>query len=225
MNSNDLYIIHYGVGHDKGGHSGRYPWGSGKNPYGGTKNITEKDAKKFNNKYSKHFSNNSVKIEKSKEKKEFEYATFQLIDLFCQKNNISRKDFFEIYNSNPEARKDFITVMMDDGTTIPSMNHKKVKDIVNSYRQLFQKVNGEETKMIEDFLKKYDAKTLYDLDPDYKEYDLQGTMKKYGKNRVEVSRIIRNAYDKNIGLLDKNSRYNSTNDKEWLTQFLDGAFK
>ena len=32
---NDLYIIHYGVGHDKGGHSGRYPWGSGKNPYGG----------------------------------------------------------------------------------------------------------------------------------------------------------------------------------------------
>ena len=29
---NDLYIMHYGVGHDKGGHSGRYPWGSGKNP-------------------------------------------------------------------------------------------------------------------------------------------------------------------------------------------------
>lgn len=24
--------MHYGVGHDKGGHSGRYPWGSGKNP-------------------------------------------------------------------------------------------------------------------------------------------------------------------------------------------------
>jgi len=30
-----LYIMHHGVGHDKGGHSGRYPWGSGKNPYGG----------------------------------------------------------------------------------------------------------------------------------------------------------------------------------------------
>ena len=28
----DLYIMHYGVGHDKGGHSGRYPWGSGDNP-------------------------------------------------------------------------------------------------------------------------------------------------------------------------------------------------
>lgn len=26
------YLIHYGVGHDKGGHSGRYPWGSGENP-------------------------------------------------------------------------------------------------------------------------------------------------------------------------------------------------
>lgn len=24
------YLSHYGVGHDKGGHSGRYPWGSGK---------------------------------------------------------------------------------------------------------------------------------------------------------------------------------------------------
>jgi len=27
------YLVHYGVGHDKGGHSGRYPWGSGDNPY------------------------------------------------------------------------------------------------------------------------------------------------------------------------------------------------
>ena len=27
------YIMHYGVGHDKGGHSGRYPWGSGSRPY------------------------------------------------------------------------------------------------------------------------------------------------------------------------------------------------
>lgn len=29
----DLYLMHYGVGHDKGGHSGRYPWGSGDIPY------------------------------------------------------------------------------------------------------------------------------------------------------------------------------------------------
>lgn len=26
-------LKHYGVGHDKGGHSGRYPWGSGDDPY------------------------------------------------------------------------------------------------------------------------------------------------------------------------------------------------
>lgn len=26
------FLVHYGVGHDKGGHSGRYPWGSGKSP-------------------------------------------------------------------------------------------------------------------------------------------------------------------------------------------------
>ena len=42
--SNDLYIMHYGVGHDKGGHSGRYPWGSGDQPYGETHG--EKDALK-----------------------------------------------------------------------------------------------------------------------------------------------------------------------------------
>lgn len=27
------YLAHYGVGHDKGGNSGRYPWGSGDSPY------------------------------------------------------------------------------------------------------------------------------------------------------------------------------------------------
>ena len=38
----NLYIMHYGVGHDKGGHSGRYPWGSGENPYGGVNPKTKK---------------------------------------------------------------------------------------------------------------------------------------------------------------------------------------
>lgn len=31
--ANSSFLKHYGVGHDKGGHSGRYPWGSGKEPY------------------------------------------------------------------------------------------------------------------------------------------------------------------------------------------------
>lgn len=26
------FLCHYGVGHNQGGHSGRYPWGSGKSP-------------------------------------------------------------------------------------------------------------------------------------------------------------------------------------------------
>lgn len=38
----NLYIMHYGVGHDKGGHSGRYPWGSGERPYGGVNPKTKK---------------------------------------------------------------------------------------------------------------------------------------------------------------------------------------
>lgn len=29
INENQNTLLHYGVGHDKGGHSGRYPWGSG----------------------------------------------------------------------------------------------------------------------------------------------------------------------------------------------------
>ena len=222
--SNDLYIMHYGVGHDKGGHSGRYPWGSGKNPYGGTKNITEKDAKAFNDKYSKYFYSDSKKIENSKEQKEFKYAVFEMIKYICKNSNITQEQFLRIYKSNPKAKQEFINLMMHDGTVIPSMKNKKVKDIVHSYRQLFQKTNERQTKMIEDFLKKYDAKTLYDLDPDYKEYDLQGTIKKYGKDRVEVAKIIRNAYDKDIGVLDKKSRYRSTDDKVWLAQFLDRAF-
>ena len=37
-------LAHYGVGHDKGGHSGRYPWGSGDNPY--------QHATKFINRYN-----------------------------------------------------------------------------------------------------------------------------------------------------------------------------
>lgn len=45
----NLYIMHYGVGHDKGGHSGRYPWGSGENPYGGkgTKSLYKKQKGKY----------------------------------------------------------------------------------------------------------------------------------------------------------------------------------
>ena len=31
MNASE-FLVHYGVGHDKGGHSGRYPWGSGDRP-------------------------------------------------------------------------------------------------------------------------------------------------------------------------------------------------
>ena len=31
--ANSKFLKHYGVGHDKGGHSGRYPWGSGEEPY------------------------------------------------------------------------------------------------------------------------------------------------------------------------------------------------
>lgn len=43
-NEVEEYLAHYGVGHDKGGHSGRYPWGSGKSGgkrLGGTSSTGE----------------------------------------------------------------------------------------------------------------------------------------------------------------------------------------
>lgn len=33
ISENDIHLKHYGVGHLHGGHSGRWPWGSGENPY------------------------------------------------------------------------------------------------------------------------------------------------------------------------------------------------
>ncbi len=37
----DKFLIHYGVGHLQGGHSGRYPWGSGENPYQRSENFMD----------------------------------------------------------------------------------------------------------------------------------------------------------------------------------------
>jgi len=219
---NDLYIMHYGVGHDKGGHSGRYPWGSGKNPYGGTQRITNKEAKKFNKKYSKYFISESKRIENSKEKKDFEYAITQYIKNIQQNTGVSYQQFAKWFNEDESLRKDVISELMDDRSRIPSLN-KKIKDIVHDYRVLFNESNSGQRKIIEDFLKKYDGRTLYDLPKNYAEYDLNGTIKKFGKDYVEVAKIIRNAYDKDIGALDDKSKYYSEDDSEWLEQFLKGA--
>ena len=35
-------LIHYGVGHDKGGHSGRYPWGSGDESFQRNKSFIDR---------------------------------------------------------------------------------------------------------------------------------------------------------------------------------------
>ena len=37
------YLIHYGKGHDQGGHSGRYPWGSGERPKQSLEGLTPKE--------------------------------------------------------------------------------------------------------------------------------------------------------------------------------------
>ena len=35
-------LMHYGVGHDKGGHSGRYPWGSGDESFHRNKSFIDR---------------------------------------------------------------------------------------------------------------------------------------------------------------------------------------
>lgn len=68
----ETYLIHYGVGHDKGGHSGRYPWGSGKNPEVKLARKQAKQAKKEAKEKAKaeklnaKFDKASVKIRRGK---------------------------------------------------------------------------------------------------------------------------------------------------------------
>lgn len=42
----DQFLQHYGVGHEHGGHSGRYPWGSYNNVKGGTSTSAKKKKKR-----------------------------------------------------------------------------------------------------------------------------------------------------------------------------------
>lgn len=98
-----------------------------------------------------------------------------------------------------------------------------MKDIVHDYHELFNNVNEGQRKLTEDFLKKYDGRTLYDLPNNYTEKDINDTIKKFGKDYVEVARIIRNAYDKDRGFLSNEHKYYSKDDSEWLEQFLLGA--
>lgn len=64
-------LEHYGVGHDKGGHSGRYPWGSGanryQNPDGSLTNAGAKRYKKLTDK-SSSYDNEMEKLSKKREK-------------------------------------------------------------------------------------------------------------------------------------------------------------
>lgn len=62
VNFTSEFLSHYGVGHDKGGHSGRYPWGSGE------KSKSKKTSgSKWEKKISFRKSGSSAEVEMTKE--------------------------------------------------------------------------------------------------------------------------------------------------------------
>lgn len=52
-NEFEEYLAHYGVGHLRGGHSGRYPWGSSNNSKGSASGTSEEGNKKWSTKLTK----------------------------------------------------------------------------------------------------------------------------------------------------------------------------
>lgn len=129
--SNELFIMHYGVGHDKGGHSGRYPWGSGKNPYGGKKKLitngkaSARDVLKVKERYFKD-SNMAYDPAFSRSKSAY---------------NIHKK----LINSGYNMQKNNI-----------SMNDPIVRKIVSTESNKYIKEHNKNIKKVETFLKDYD---------------------------------------------------------------------
>jgi len=147
---NDLYIMHYGVGHDKGGHSGRYPWGSGENPYGGKKKITKKDASQF-----------TKRIMTTKQ------SAFK--DPTAYVNYLSSSSTLTEVADHPEWIPGF-----DHDTKWTDKNIKKAMDYlwndvqnfrtnIEPFYNNYKKEAEIQTKILDDFIKEYDIRDLYDL--------------------------------------------------------------
>lgn len=183
----DLYIIHYGVGHDKGGHSGRYPWGSGENPYGGKKNLKYhiKDRKKiyetidnkmkrFNDDTNETF-NNIVDI--------VENAYYNSdIRKENDKRGIGAQDFFLDIS---EDKRKFIEGLVDIDP-LPSNSPEQQKDIryklsnlLDEYRKKDYEYNQDAKEYIKNIGMKYDLRKIIDNESTYRGSDF---IKRYVKN-------------------------------------------
>lgn len=153
---NDLYIMHYGVGHDKGGHSGRYPWGSGENPRQddkmfrkmikkNLKQSNKKDSKMFGNQFSFSKKRNYLSSVISRSRK---YTTFQWAN---KKNRPEIKAAIKMeYETNPkfrqrvqEAKKEMLRAAEE--------NDKIIRSYVDNYKKNYpdKVINYKSQKLID----------------------------------------------------------------------------
>lgn len=148
--NNNLYIMHYGVGHDKGGHSGRYPWGSGENPYGGKKKfIVGKGIFTGFNKHEARKANEKLKEGNHtyilyNPRLDGKRVAADIYD-YMKDNNYTMKDLYNLgkKNSNIKNEKEFIG-FVDNAIGEHIMEIDKNK------------------RNAEKFLKEYDGKELFD---------------------------------------------------------------
>ena len=171
----NLYIMHYGVGHDKGGHSGRYPWGSGENPYGGKKNIKSifrtsakvklgEEARRIQNSYS------GSAGAKERDIGIFVQNAFEKSNYY-QKYDRDAQDFF--LNIDEETKKDrtnFLKELLDKDTELSVDLHE------------YKMYRDENVKSGKDFIKKMGAE--YDIRKLYSPNAMDGTIS-FLKNFVD----------------------------------------
>jgi len=200
----ELYIMHYGVGHDEGGHSGRYPWGSGENPY--------QDIRARKNIY-KYIKKNQIGGYLSTKHAEKLYKNKTLNDIL--KDDNIRKAFGDLDNANDgpdyidnkEVRdralkafkRDFkrepdltdaqdvkaFDYMMDDISTKSSSYKKEVKDFEKKHGLTYETV----MKNIDEASKKAAIKFCDDM------ADVKVANFKYSPTYSEVLAL----YIKNLG--------------------------
>ena len=124
----EKYLIHYGVGHDKGGHSGRYPWGSGKKSAIRKQARAEKLAMKYNELTGKdiadHVSTRKRVSDMSDDELQTKINRLRLEETYTMLNA-------KLYPEHVSAGKKFINNMKENlSRDIPNVLSTKLKDAV-----------------------------------------------------------------------------------------------
>ena len=182
----DLFIMHYGVGHDKGGHSGRYPWGSGKaNNERQYKRAIRKAEDYTTKKVMKYIQRNQRKVGAIVNNKKIGGVIFgktnYKVNTPEQRDNVSKAVRY-LYNNDREFKKD---------------TDNLIKEIQDTYKDRYE--------VTKQFLQKYDRKHYQDLAykgyTDWKHQETEDLIRqnydRYTKNAKEWTNSKRGAMLRN----------------------------